>query len=37
MLAASDLVYTLPPELSAEYAHGRLVLRVPMTEATGAL
>jgi chemotaxis methyl-accepting protein methylase len=27
MLGASDLVYTLPPELSAEYAHGRLVLR----------
>jgi tetratricopeptide (TPR) repeat protein len=27
MLGASDLVYTLPPELSSEYAHGRLVLR----------
>jgi chemotaxis methyl-accepting protein methylase len=27
MLGASDLVYTLPPELSAEYAHGRLLLR----------
>jgi chemotaxis methyl-accepting protein methylase len=27
MLGASDLVYTLPPELTAEYAHGRLVLR----------
>jgi chemotaxis methyl-accepting protein methylase len=27
ILGASDLVYTLPPELSAEYAHGRLALR----------
>jgi chemotaxis methyl-accepting protein methylase len=27
VLGASDLVYTLPPELYADYAHGRLVLR----------
>ncbi|MET0592460.1 MAG: CheR family methyltransferase [Polyangiaceae bacterium] len=27
VLGASDLVYTLPPELCADYANGRLVLR----------
>jgi len=27
VLGASDLVYTLPPEVAAEYVHGRLVLR----------
>ena len=27
VLGASDLVYTLPPELSADYANGRLVIR----------
>lgn len=27
VLGASDLVYSVPPELGAEYVHGRLVLR----------